>query len=275
MLKLVLLVLISLPGVAESQARPPADGLRVTFVGNAGFLVTVGDKKILIDALFTGFPGEYTLPAEIQTKLTLGQPPFDGIDLALATHTHADHFAAGLVRSFLQHNPAAVFASTPQAAAALGDGGDRVVIFTPTRNHPDSKQIKGISIKAIYLPHGPPAAGRTEILNFGYLIKINGQTLFHSGDIDTDQFSFEEFRALRLPEAKIDVAFLQHFYFTALPAERHLIQDGIAARYLIPAHYHFTVPPMDAQAIRRYYPAAILFSAELQSWVAGPSQAEK
>ena len=31
--------------------------VNVTYVGNAGFLINIGDKKILIDALFKGFKG--------------------------------------------------------------------------------------------------------------------------------------------------------------------------------------------------------------------------
>ena len=89
----------------EETSRPPvrdaAPEVRVTYVGNAGFLIAVGDKKILIDALFSGFPGGYTLPEEIRDKMALGRPPFDGIDLALATHSHGDHFESGLVRRFL------------------------------------------------------------------------------------------------------------------------------------------------------------------------------
>jgi hypothetical protein len=41
----------------------------VTFVGNAGFLITVGDKKLLIDATFRGYKDVYELPPDIQEKI--------------------------------------------------------------------------------------------------------------------------------------------------------------------------------------------------------------
>ena len=61
---------------AQAQnAQLKSNEVRVTFVGNAGFLIMVNDKKILIDALFSGFSGDYILPREIQDKLALGLPP--------------------------------------------------------------------------------------------------------------------------------------------------------------------------------------------------------
>ena len=42
-------------GISENERS-------ITYVGNAGFLINIGDKKILIDALFKGFEGSYELP---------------------------------------------------------------------------------------------------------------------------------------------------------------------------------------------------------------------
>ena len=64
----------------------------VTYVGNSGFLVTIGESKILIDGIFTGFAPEYIQPAEIKELIANAQPPFDNIDLILVTHAHGDHF---------------------------------------------------------------------------------------------------------------------------------------------------------------------------------------
>ena len=49
----------------------------ITYVGNSGFLVTTGDKKILVDGIFSGFTPEYKQPAEIQELIINSQPPFD------------------------------------------------------------------------------------------------------------------------------------------------------------------------------------------------------
>jgi len=50
----------------------------VMYVGNSGFMITAGDRKILIDALFEGFGSQdYTLPADEVNLLVNALPPFD------------------------------------------------------------------------------------------------------------------------------------------------------------------------------------------------------
>ncbi|MBE0675226.1 MAG: MBL fold metallo-hydrolase, partial [Bacteroidales bacterium] len=68
----------------SSYAQP--NRAEVTYIGNAGFMINIGDKKILVDALFKGFAGDYEIPQEVQDKLTLAQAPFDDVDLILVTH---------------------------------------------------------------------------------------------------------------------------------------------------------------------------------------------
>jgi hypothetical protein len=98
-------------------------------------------------------------------------------------------------------------------------------------------------------------------------VTVNGVKLFHTGDIDTAQFSFDEFRAYKLPEQKLDLAFIQHFNLTDEPAERRFVREGIGSRYVIPIHYHYTTPPMDPALVLRNYPDAVMFKEELQSWI--------
>ncbi len=243
------------------------DTVSVTYVGNAGFLVTVGDKKILIDAIFKGYKGYYELPDSIQEKIRLGQPPFDGVDLLLVTHNHGDHYDAGLVRDYLTNNPKALLVSTPQVSATLKDFSDRVITFSPSKGKPDRKDLRGINIEALYLPHGATKADQTELLNYGYIVTVNGVKLFHTGDIDIQQFSFDEFRAYQLPEKKVDISFIQHFYLTTDPAESKFVREGIGSRFIIPSHYHFTTPSLDTALVLRNYPDAVLFEEELQKWI--------
>lgn len=238
----------------------------VTFVGNAGFLISVGDKKVLIDATFRGYKDVYELPPDIQEKIAKAQPPFDCIDVILATHAHGDHFNADLTRNYMRNDPNTIFASTAQLAATLKDIPDRVITFNPSRGKTDSKEINGISIEAIYLPHGSYDANKNEILNFGYIVNLNGIKLFHTGDIDIQQFSYEEFRAYQIPEKNIDIAFIQHFYLTSDSSESRFVNDGICSRFIIPSHYYFTTPPIDTAFVRSIYPEAVIFRHELQTW---------
>ena len=236
--------------------------VKVTFVGNAGFLITVGDKKILIDAFFSGFPPGYTLPFNVKTLLLNAKPPFDQVDLILATHDHADHFSAEMVRQHMQSNPKAVFISTTQAASQLADFGDRVIAVDPVAGTPVNEEANGIQVEAIYLSHGTPPSGQTEIYNNGYIVTINGTKVFHSGD----NAALRDVVQYKLSEQNIDLAFIEHFYLRN-SASRGILDINIGAKYVFPIHYQYTTPEYNREVVLFNYPEAVVFSMELENWL--------
>lgn len=239
-----------------------AGHLQVTYIGNAGFMITTNHKKLIIDGLFRGFDGIYTLPEDIQNKLALAQPPFDNVDLILVTHNHRDHFSSGLVAQHLQNDPNTVLAALPSITGQFPNYADRLAAFDPTPEKPVEKDIDGIQVEALALTHGPG-----QPVNIGFVIEVEGFKLFFSGDVDLTYVSYEIFRAYHLPEKKLDIAFIQHFYLTDIPEEQQFIKQGIAAKYLIPTHYFYTTPPFNRETVKTFYPDAILFDKELSSWV--------
>ena len=159
----------------------------VTYIGKTGFLIKIGDKKILIDALYKGFTSNYAFPQKVQDKLSLAQAPFDNIDLILVTHSHGDHISPDMVKQHLQNNPKAIFASTEQMVNALNDFPDRCLAFNPTKEKSDSKVINDITIEAFYFPHRP----KSQINNTGFVVSVNGLTLFQTGHFDTEVYKGE------------------------------------------------------------------------------------
>lgn len=256
---IIILVLLSFLTVSSYAQQ---DKVEVTYVGNAGFMINIGDKKILIDALFKGFEGNYEVPQEVQEKLAMAQAPFDDVDLILVTHAHGDHVDLEMVRQHMHYNPKAIFASTQQLVDAINDSTNRWIGFEPSKEKPESKVISEISVEAFYLPHGPDS----RIINIGFLISVNGVTVFQTGDVDFDQFTFEEFRSLQLPIKKIDLSFIQHFYLTNDSLNKKFVNEAIGGKYIFPIHYHFTTPGFDAAIVREYYPDAIIFKEELDTW---------
>ncbi len=263
-LSVILLLWVCLTGIQAQTIKGVPDGKKaqITYVGNSGFLIKIGDKKILIDALFKGFKGQYNLPQKVQDKLTLAQALFDDVDLILVTHGHGDHINKDMVLQHLKNNPKAIFASTQQIIKALKGSTDRFIGFNPTEEKSESKVINGISIETFYLPHGP----KSRIINIGFLISVNGVTFFQTGDVDFDQFTFKEFRSLELPEKNIDLLFIQHYYLLGKPVRTKFINKAIAAKYIIPIHYQYTTPSFERSIVLKNYPEAILFKEELQSW---------
>ena len=239
----------------------PFSGVRVTYIGNAGFMITTSYKKILIDALFRGIDHLYKLPEDIQNTLALAQPPFDNIDLILVSHSHRDHLSSSLVQQHLQNDPGATFASQSRIAKQFSNLENQIIFLDPAPGKPVLVDANGIQVEALSLSHG---VGQPE--NIGFVITVDNTKIFFSGDVDFSQVSFEEFRAYNLPEKKIDLVFLTHFYFTADPSEQRLIKEGISGKYLFPIHYFYSDPPFNQGNVRRNYPDAIFFNGELTSW---------
>jgi L-ascorbate metabolism protein UlaG (beta-lactamase superfamily) len=237
-------------------AESAYDGVRVNIINNAGFLVTVGDKRILIDAIYAGFPGGILKP------LLDSQPPFDGVDLILATHEHADHFDPQLVLHYLEKNPESVFVSTPNAVEAIAEIDSRVdarlIAIDLARGDKLDLSVAGIDLQAIHLSHGIPG-----LLNLGYLITIDGVTLFHTGDIDPDVVGVEDLMGYGLPGKAIDVAFVPDFLAVEQEYIAH-IHEGIQPRHLIPMHFPLCNPPA---GIVDTFQSVHIFSSEYESWI--------
>jgi L-ascorbate metabolism protein UlaG (beta-lactamase superfamily) len=205
---LLLGAIMPLPAArAESVENGP---VVVTYIANEGFLVERGEKKVLIDALFPGIRHYPTPSREVATALERGEAPFDGIDLALASHYHRDHFGPDEVRRFLLGNPRAVFLAAPQAVARVEAGGmdDRLHAVFPPEGESRTTTIAGIGVTVFNLHHGQP---KGEIQNLGLLIDLDGFRILHIGDTE---ISAGEIRPLRLDQREIDLALLPCWYLT-------------------------------------------------------------
>lgn len=235
---------------------------KVTYIGNAGFMITTSHKKIIIDGLFKGWIYEYTLPEDIQNSLALAEPPFDNIDLILVSHGHQDHYSHDIVEQHLENDPNAVFASQSNFASDSTALVNQIIILDPAPGEPDQVDIDGINVKALALSHG-----KNQPSNIGFVVTVDGIKLFFPGDIDISDISYEEFRAYNLPEEEITIAFIPHIILTNGAAEQRFVKEGIGAKYIIPYHYYFVSPPMNRKTILAYYPDAIFFNKENSSWV--------
>ena len=232
------------------------DGVRVTHVFSAGYLITVGDKRILIDALYLGHPEGILKP------VVYAQPPFDGVDLILATHEHQDHFFSELVGRYMKENPQTLFVSTGSAVDQLitldGDLRDRTIAIELSKGEREQIDVEGIGLEAIYLSHGIVG-----LLNLGFIITVDGIKLFHTGDLSPDAVHVSYLQDYGLPEEQIDVAFVPYFLLTMEEYHAH-VSEGIQPRYVIPMHYAYQDPPL---GIEDDFPNAFVFTDTMESWV--------
>ena len=197
-------------------------GLTLTYVANAGFLVEADGVRVLIDGMMEqSFPPYVRLPREARRAMTEGAPPFDDLDLILATHIHGDHFEASAVASYLRSHAETRFVSTPQAVGELSrrqgfaDFRSRVRGSIPVEGERIDLSALGLDLpdglggELLYLHHG---RGRS-VQNLGFLLQISGWTLLHIGDTE----AVRSMARYGLPTEQIDVAFVPDWYFRAAP----------------------------------------------------------
>jgi L-ascorbate metabolism protein UlaG (beta-lactamase superfamily) len=232
----------------------------ITYVFNAGFLISSGGKKILVDALFDHCSYGPCSPSRIRL-LENGLPPFDNIDLILATHDHYDHFDPLMVGKHLENDPQAVFVSTEDVVSMLrsdfpGFDGvqERVKAIQLTYGESAQVALNGIELEIVRLPH----SGAN---NLGFLIHLAGGRVFHAGD---SEGTLSDYQPYQLPGKEIDVAIVTHYQLMGDP---NPILEGIQARYIVPMHF----PPGDMgdvfNLLEDYFPQVVLFREEMQSWV--------
>lgn len=249
-----------LPPTATLTPTPIAeswyDGVRLTFVQNTGFLITAGHKRILIDVLFEGYPGGVLKP------VLDSQPPFDGVELILATHEHGDHFSPELVLQYMQASAHTVFISTKGAVEQLValDGSIRARTIPIELKRGESEQIdlEGLTLEAIHLSHGVPG-----ILNLGFIVEIGDVRLLHTGDLNPDSVRVSHLQAYGLPERQIDVALVPHFLLTMEEYHAHVV-EGIQPRTVIPMHFSLASPLVISESV---FPNAFVFQETYESWV--------
>ena len=265
----------SLCPVGGAVAQEPVAAIDVTYIGNEGFLIEAAGKKILVDALSRwGATGDAVISYETRQLMEGAKPPFDDVDLVLATHSHPDHFDAGAVALHLKNNPRALFVSTPQSEELMKEDvknydviKDRVRVEYPDIRDRIEIEHAGIKVELVRLHHG---RGRP-IQNLGFIIHIGGQRLFHIGDTEAVAI---DFRLAGITEEAFDITFIPYWYLS-LVRRRDAVRQGIKTSRIIAMH----LPPKDmknsyldqfggwptaTKEIVAQFPNAVIFTDELE-----------
>jgi L-ascorbate metabolism protein UlaG (beta-lactamase superfamily) len=240
----------------------------ITYIANEGFFISYSGKKILIDALFPQQNLNYPAPtAELLSQMETAQPPFDNIDLILATHIHPDHFNKNSVTRCLLNNPGAVFISTPQVIELMKMDSEnydvirnrvKTVILEPQESA--LVTFNGIEVKIFRTMH---SAGNMRDQNQMYLISIEDKKIFHEGDSDG---KFETFSNLGLEKENIDIA-LVHAWFVFEPVNRKIINEYLKPNQLV--LMHIANNELDSyfnriDEIKKYFPNVTIFRNSLE-----------
>jgi L-ascorbate metabolism protein UlaG (beta-lactamase superfamily) len=228
-----------LPYAATADTAPAP--LDITYIGNEGFVIEGGGKKVIIDALYTrGGKGYVVHPPERVALMVSGEAPFDNVDLVLTTHFHFDHFDPQTVGHNLVSNPHARFVSTPDAVDGLaeafdryGEIKDRVVAVFPPEGHRETVEYDDLRIEIVNLHHG---RGQ-RVQNLGFIVHIAGNRILHVGDT---QAEIGDFQRNNLHVEEFDYAFVP-YWFLSYPTMRRALIKGVKARTFVAMH----MPPKE------------------------------
>lgn len=147
--------------------------MRITKFGHACVRLETGDRTIVLD------PGVFTEPEAV-----------DGATAVLITHEHADHYSADNLRRTDApiHTIGAVAAKIREEAP---DVAERVSLVAPGQQFDP-----GVATTAVGEKHAVIHPEMQHFDNSGYLLEVEGLTLFHPGD------------SLTLPSVDVDLLLL-------------------------------------------------------------------
>ena len=265
---------------SNENVRP---AINVTYVVCEGFIIQAEDKKIMIDALpARRFLKRQGVEQELIRDMEEAKAPFDNVDIIFVTHRHLDHFDPDLTVQYMETNQNAVLVCPEQVhnIIKLLGGFQRVddriypVKYTPGR--PTTLNIKDIQIRALSMPHGPyymkdektgeKVNYHADVQQSGYFINLKGRHILHTAD--NDILRSEDFKAYRLADEQIDVAFLEALFWGEenFQARHDLVHNLINPKQIVLMHLALGDDLSNiSEEIKNAYPNLTFFQKPLET----------
>jgi L-ascorbate metabolism protein UlaG (beta-lactamase superfamily) len=235
-MRTLLLFLLLSAGAAAQSCR-----LEAAYLANEGVILSFGEQKVVIDALFRKAMEPYrNHDAAVLTRLEAAVDEFSGVDIVLATHRHADHFDPASVARHLAANPQAIFIGTAESAQQVR----ALVPKTASRVHGVSEtgerifRHAGIMVRAFPLLH----SGRrhwADPQSLGFIVEMSGKRFFHSGDSEGTLANYRE----RCEGCGVPDAALVAYWYIMTSSNRSMLRNFLRPKRLIAIH----VPPAELE----------------------------
>jgi L-ascorbate metabolism protein UlaG (beta-lactamase superfamily) len=200
-------------------------------------MVSVGERKVLIDALFDKPNPEYRAPSpDVLDKIMKDETPYDRVNLVVVTHNHPDHFDAALAVRYLENVPRPILLAPADAVAEMRKIAKDWVKIAPRVlpleirvGETAQRDLTQIPVTAFRTLH---SGGRESPMNIMYLIELDGWRVFHEGD---SPGSIDEYRGFGLGREPIDLA-LVHFWFPLDPNGALFLQEVLKPDHVALTH---------------------------------------
>ncbi|WP_414441074.1 MBL fold metallo-hydrolase [Burkholderia sp. 22PA0106] len=167
---------------------PPAGGVALYWLGQAGFVIEGAGRRLLIDPyLSDSLANKYRgtrYPHRRMMAAPVAPYDFERVDLVLCTHRHTDHMDPDTLQPLARRFPQLRFVVP---AATLGEAVKRCGVdaarLIPVDAGECVEPLAGVRVSPVPSAHETldvDAQGRHPWL--GYVIEIAGVRLYHSGD---------------------------------------------------------------------------------------------
>lgn len=209
----------------------------VTWLGQAGFRLEAGGRRLLIDPFFTDHEGRRYPPPSPDEHGT-------GVDWVLVTHEHLDHLDPASLRAVAERSPGVtvvapaplegmVREACPDAAFVGVARGDRV---------PLGEAGSAAVVPAVHAVH--PRDGYTDAARFvGYVLDLEGVGIYHAGDTLASDALLAALAPLRVDVALLPINGRTYFREQEDLAGNLDARDAVAlataigASVLVPIHW--------------------------------------
>lgn len=230
--------------------------LQLTYIGCEGVLIRSASGAVIIDGLFgPEAEGYHIPPAADLARVRSAQPPFDGVDVVLATHVHEDHFEPGAVADYLHSSPNTRFASSHQAVeqllATAPDLRERAVAIDAREGERISHDFGNVTAEGFGLSHGK--VNYADVQHLGWVVTLDGRSIIHLGDGIIDE---KTLRRAGVIDAAIDVGVLP-FWFLTYPFGKRLVARTFRPRAIFACHVRLHEREQVVSEIAAWMPDAV------------------
>ncbi len=272
------LFLVLILGFSSIFAQIETRNLQVTYIANEGFMLKTKHHKVLIDALFSDGYGFFQTPSnETLNQIIDAKAPFDSINLCFLTHYHKDHSDSKLMFDYLSSHPSVKLLTTQPSLTFIDGEQFRFVKLkkqfceiTPETNKSITRTINNVTVKVLGLKHLSFFEDGINIeeymKNVGFLINIDGISIFHSGDTNRENFS-DYINHNGQWEDPVDVAFVYYEMLSEGKSDLDYLKQTLNPRYIVLMH----VPPSlhdewakKLEQLKPFFPNIILFNNTLE-----------
>jgi L-ascorbate metabolism protein UlaG (beta-lactamase superfamily) len=222
-----------------------AEGFRVWWLGQSGFLLQWQGKHLLFDPyLSDSLTHKYAQTDKPHTRLServIDPARLGKIDVVTSSHNHTDHLDADTLLPILSANPNAYFVIPAANRAFVCERLACPLDFPVGLNDGEVVDIEGFKIRGVPAAHNKierDADGKLKYM--GYVVSFGAYRVYHSGDTLWYEGIVEQ-----LVDFKVDVAFLpingnkpERRVAGNLNAEEAArLGKAIGAKLVIPHHY--------------------------------------